>query len=338
MSRLEERSSSTSIDKEAYLEQVSKELHKPFKKIYPRKKVVARFKDEIWSCDLVDMNLFKDWNEHRYMLNCVDVFTRYAFSCPMMSKSAIDTYAAFTHICEQSGRKPKVLWVDQGKEFYNSVFKKAGYSPDLGTMYSTFGDHKSVICERFNRTMREKMMKILDSRNTRKWDDLIPEIIGWYNNRKHSTLGMTPKEASMKKNEEKIQEVNSLPQDELGKKRVPKFKIGDTVRIARTKHIFERGFDAKWSREVFVVDSVTVPFSIKEPITYGLVDRKREPITGSFYTEELQPVSDKVKDVFLVEEVLKTRTVKGEKQSLIKWLGYPDKFNSWIPSKDLESV
>lgn len=324
-----------------YLAQVSKELHKPFKKKYERRTVTAKHKDQIWSCDLVDMSAFSKYNNGiKWMLNCVDVYTRYAFSCPMASKSAIDTYAAFVHICSSSGRKPSVMWVDQGKEFYNSIFKKAGYSVEKGTMYSTFGDHKSVICERFNRTLKTEMWKRLDATNSRAWVPILGELISWYNHKKHSTLGMSPHLASSSKsNQAKIAPiVNPRPLDKEGAKRKPKFDVGSVVRIARIKGVFEKGYEANWSREIFTVHQVRIPDTKTEPITYKLTDRRGEKLAGSFYTEELQKVDPSVSSTFLVESVLDQKVKDGVPSSLIKWLGYSSKFNSWVPTSSLSSL
>ena len=113
------------IDKKTYMDQLAKELHKPFSKKFPRRHTRAEGeKDSGWSCDLVDM---KEWASdkvgYKYMLNCVDVFSRYAFSRPLKSKSGLDTFAAFVDIVTTSGRKPGALWVDEGNEFYNNIFK-----------------------------------------------------------------------------------------------------------------------------------------------------------------------------------------------------------------------
>ena len=149
------------VSKEEYIKQLSKELHKPFSKHFPRRHVRAKSKDACWSMDLVDMQEWKEQNDgEKYMLNIVDVFSRYAFSRPMKTKTAIDTYAAFLDIMEKSGRKPKSLWTDEGKEFYNSIFK-SWLTQNNATMYSTFGEHKSVICERFNRTLKTQNVETI---------------------------------------------------------------------------------------------------------------------------------------------------------------------------------
>jgi transcription antitermination factor NusA-like protein len=103
-----------------------------------------------------------------------------------------------------------------------------------------------------------------------------------------------------------------------------KFKVGDKVRISLTKKVFEKGFTPNWSEEVFVVDKVLLTI----PVTYALKDLAGEPIVGSFYEQELQKTEQ---DVFVIEKVIRK---KGNK-SLVKWRGYSDKFNSWIPTKQI---
>ena len=147
------------MNSKIYLEQLSKELHKPFSKKFQRRHVRAEAKDSCWSMDLVIMIEWAGVNDgNKYMLNVVDVFTRFAFSRPMKTKTAVDTYAAFIDIVETSKRKPKSIWVDEGKEFYNSTFK-TWMKHNNATMYSTYGEQKSVICERFNRTLKSEMWR-----------------------------------------------------------------------------------------------------------------------------------------------------------------------------------
>ena len=172
------------MNAKTYLEQLSKELHKPFSKKFQRRHVHAEAKDSCWSMDLVIMIEWAGVNDgNKYMLNVVDVFTRFAFSRPMKTKTAVDTYAAFIDIVETSKRKPKSIWVDEGKEFYNSTFK-TWMKHNNATMYSTYGEQKSVICERFNRTLKSEMWRRFTAQNTRRWVDMLPKLIEWYNYKK----------------------------------------------------------------------------------------------------------------------------------------------------------
>ena len=161
------------------MKQIADEIHKPVRKVKQRRTVRVSRPNEIWSMDLADMQEWKAENDgERYILTIVDVFTRYAWAVPMKSKTAIDTFAAFISVVDSSKRQPERIWVDQGAEFYNSVFKKWMKAQDPPvTMYSTFGESKSVIVERFNRTLKTKMWYFFTKENTRRWIDELPALL-----------------------------------------------------------------------------------------------------------------------------------------------------------------
>ena len=134
---------------------------------------------------------------------------------------------------------------------------------------------------------------------------------------------MTPHDASQKENEEKVRRKLQ------GKTRTarPKFRIGDQVRIAKLKRHFEKCYTPNWTEEVFVVDQILPT----QPVTYKIRDLADEPIVGSFHEQQMQKTTQ---STFRIEKVLRKR--KG--QALVKWKGYPDKFNSWVPLEDLERL
>jgi hypothetical protein len=104
-----------------------------------------------------------------------------------------------------------------------------------------------------------------------------------------------------------------------------KFKVGDKVRISKMKRVFEKGYTPNWTREIFVIHQVLAT----NPPTFIIKDLENEIIEGTFYQSELQKIY-KYDDVFKINEIIKTRTLKnGKKEYLVNWLGYPDKFNSW---------
>ena len=102
------------------------------------------------------------------------------------------------------------------------------------------------------------------------------------------------------------------------------YLIGDTVRISKYKHIFQKGYLRNWTEELFTVAERYPTY----PVTYGLKDLAGEDIKGKFYEQELQKVN-KIDDVYEVEKVIKTRKQNGKIEYYVKWRGYPDKFNSW---------
>ena len=159
--------------------------------------------------------------------------------------------------------------------------------------------------------------------------DMLPKILKQYNNTKHSSIKMTPVEASKKKNEGTVYfnlygDMEPLKLSKL----TPKFKPGDKVRISKYKRkTFDKGYTPNWTEEVFTVDKI----QYTNPITYKLKDLNDEEIQGSFYEQELLRAKQ---DVFRIDKVIR----REKKQALVKWKGYSDEFNTWVPMKDLKDI
>ena len=107
--------------------------------------------------------------------------------------------------------------------------------------------------------------------------------------------------------------------------KTPKFSVGDKVRISKKKGIFEKGYTPKWTEKIFTISKI----QYTDPVTYKITaDYNGEEIKGSFYEQELQKTTQ---ETFRIEKIIRK---KGNK-SLVKWLGYPANFNSWVDNKDL---
>ena len=88
-------------------EQLAEELHKPVIKKFKRRKVYARFKDNIWTADLVEMESLSSKNKNvRYLLCVIDVFTKYAWVKPLKDKKSKTVLNAFMKILSESNCKP----------------------------------------------------------------------------------------------------------------------------------------------------------------------------------------------------------------------------------------
>src|SRR5437870_10789801 len=172
----------------------------------------------------------------------------------MKNKTGLITLEGFRKIEKESGRIPKHLWVDKGLEFYNKDVNHWLKENNI-IMYSTYSEHKSCVVERFNRTLKEQMWKQFTSENTRNWINMLNNLMKKYNNKVHSTIGISPSEASRKENEMEVLQ-NTLDKTRSIPITNPKFKIGDTVRLSRTKAIFEKGYLPNWSEELYIVDKV----------------------------------------------------------------------------------
>ena len=170
--------------------------------------------------------------------------------------------------------------------------------------------------------MKEKMFKYFTANNTNKYIDVLGEFVDKYNNTWHSSINMTPVEASKIINTVTV--YRNLYPDLTRRPMRAKVKIGDKVRILKKKKFFEKGFTPNWTEEVFTVSKV----QRTDPITYKITDYNDEEIQGAFYEQELQKTTQ---EVFKIEKVV----TKGKTKSLIKWKGYPASFNSWVDYKDL---
>ena len=159
---------------------------------FQRRKVEVYGVDDIWGADLVDMQEWSRNNKgYKYMLNVIDVYSKYAWSVPLKDKKGDTTTEAFKYIVKNSNRIPKHIWVDKGKEFYNKIMDEWLKENNINR-YSTFGEHKSAVVERFNRTLKEKMWKRFTAENTRNWVDMLDRLLSEYNKTVHRTIGMTP--------------------------------------------------------------------------------------------------------------------------------------------------
>ena len=177
-------------------QQVVKELHTPARRNYQRCKFTVRGLDEIWQADLVEMQSYaRENNGYRHILTVIDVFSKYAWAVPVKQKTDSDVTAAMKSILQQ-GRKPTNLQTDRSKEFYNATFQSLMQRYGIN-LYSTYSNLKASICERFNRTLKQKMWMQFSFRGKYKWLDILSNLLKLYNNSKHRTTGMKPKDITL---------------------------------------------------------------------------------------------------------------------------------------------
>ena len=245
------------------------ELHKPIINKFDKRKVYSQFKDNIWGVDLADMQSLSRKNKViKYLLCAIDLYSKYAFLVPLKDKKGIN------NIIKQSNKKPNKIWVDQGGEFYNNVFKKRLSDNDV-IMYSTYNEGKSVVAERFIRTLKNKLYKHMTATGKNVYHDVLDDVVNKYNNTKYSTIKMKPIDVGDNNKRVYIDEHNEKDS---------RFKVGDRVRISKFKNIFGKGYTLNWRTEIFIVDKIndTVPY------TYNLKDVNDEEIIAIFYDRELQ--------------------------------------------------
>ena len=142
-------------------------------------------------------------------------------------------------------------------------------------MYSTFNEGKSVVAEGFIRTLKNKLYKHMMATGKNVYYDVLDDAVNEYNNTKHSTIKIKPKDVKDDNNRVYIDEHNE---------KSARYNVGDRVKISKFQNIFAKGYTPNWSTEIFIVDKIndTVPY------TYNIKDLNNEEIIGNFYDKELQ--------------------------------------------------
>ena len=221
---------------------LANELHQPIIRKFNKRKVYSSSKDNIWGADLADMQLLSKFNKGiKYLLCVIDLFSKYAFAVPLKDKKGISIVNAFQSILNESKRKPNKIWIDKGSEFYNASFKKWLQDNDI-IMYSANNEGKSVVAQRFIRTLKSKIYKYMASISKNVYIDKLNAIVNKYNNIYHTTIKMKP--INVKDNTY----INTNKEIDY---KHPKFKVGDRVRISKYKNVFAKGYVPNWSEEVY---------------------------------------------------------------------------------------
>ena len=340
------RKENSAITQRQVLEWLKKQVtftrHKRPRLTFPRRKVLTLRIDECWASDLIQIDsLVNQNNGFQYIVTVVDLFSRKLWARKIKQKSKKEMEAALRSIVEENdGRSPYKLWTDEGQEYLSL---KDLYEEMEIERYSTRSPIKSSYAERMNKTMEDLLYKQMTSRNTRRWIDLLDEVVYMHNNRVSSVLhGLTPNEAHEKGNEEFLR-AKFLEDYEKHKKRFsqqkPKFAIGDTVRVIRKKSLFNRGYEPAFGRDLFVVKEVKRTY----PITYKLDGKQR-----AFYSQELeaavQPDTEEEKQYFIektrrvnAKKLRSGATTGGQTEYLLKAKNDPDQ-SSWINQFEYEKI
>lgn len=263
----------------------ARELHRPFRKKFVKRRIVTLSIDDLWAADLIIMTKYASENDnYKYMLNVIDTFSKYAWSEPLLQKSGLYVVKAFKKILRRARTvghsAPSLLHCDKGREFVNKDFNRCLQEYNI-KMYHTENEEKSAIVERLQRSLNERMKIRFEVRKSFRWVDTLQDVLDEYNHSYHRTIKMEPAEVNLQ-NESKLR--NMYANLEQPTTTNPKFKIGDRVRITIKKDVFANKYRRNWTREIFTVSKILKT----SPVTYRITDRSGEEILGSFYEQELQ--------------------------------------------------
>ena len=296
-------------------------------------KVLVSHIDEQWDADSAHMRRYARENRgYSYFLVVVDTVSRFAWTRAQKTLTAEETGEGLRSVLE-GGRRPQRLRTDRGTEFRGAAAQRVLRDKNVDH-FTTNNDTKANYAERLIRTLKRKLYKYMSEKQTNVWYNALPLITESYNATPHRGLGgKAPKDVT----EEDQAEIWFRRVDKP-KSRVPtdyKYAVGETVRITTANKPFERAFDEQFTREFFYISNRLTEQGIHR---YELVDADREAILGKFYTEELQKTIEKPDKTYLIQEVIERQRQNGVWMSKVKWYGWPDKFDSWIPSRRIANL
>ena len=290
----------------------------------------SHFKRYQMQCDVIDVQELQKANDGRkYILACIDTFTRKAFVRAMTNKRAATVTKYFDDILKEAVIHPTTLVVDRGSEFTNTTFLNYCKSKNIKVVHNFTGIHAAYI-ERFNRTFQSLLYRYLTSRESHHYLSALQALVTGYNSRVHRIIKMTPNEAEVGQNQKQLSRTSM---ERFGKykmvKHVKLFK-GQLVRIRKDKTKFARGYHRQNQEEVFRIAHIYTHLPI--PLFKLESENAQEQIRGNFYAADLVPVKN-VK--YKIESILKKRGKGKQVEYLVKFWGYKDP--SWVKKNDVTS-
>ena len=317
--------------KDWLLKDITYTLHHPIRRNYKTRRVLVHHIDEQWQSDLVDLQKLAPFNKgYRYLLVCIDILSKYAWVRALKSKSAPDLHKGLLDIFSE-GRKPLLLQTDRGKEYKNKIVQ--GFLKERGIRFFTsYSERKASVVERLNRTLKGIMFKYFTRHGTNKYLDVLQELVSRYNNGYHRSIKMAPISVS-KQNELQVW-MNLYGKKKSSNNKIKeRLKVGDRVRITLERGTFHKGYLEGWSEEIFIISHKLQG----DPVVYKVKDQAGESIDGIFYFHELLKVFEP--EFYKIEKIIKRRKDnKGNWIYLVKWQGYPEKFNSFVTETDVKSL
>ena len=297
--------------------QFALQINKPARKRFPTTPVFTQYPFQQMNLDLADFpRVTGHNNRNRYVLVAIGIFSRRGYVDAVGAhKSSANTAKAFERILSRIGRNPETVRTDMGTEFLGAPF--AGLLKQRGIQHRLAeGAHKANYAERFIRTIRSRLQRYMLRQKSLRYLDFLPRLEESYNETKHRSIGMTPNEVTRSTVGTVLKKLHldSLHRMETLRPRIDRkipqqkqqLKVGDLVRLSRLKGAFGKEADASWSFEIYRIKKV---LGNSYPLRYIVEDLAGEPVTSSFYSQEMQRVSQEDIDKKVVSTArYKTKT------------------------------
>mgnify|MGYP000357822989 CR=1 FL=1 len=227
-------------------------LHKQRRKKFKRRRIITYYPLQIIQMDLMDVKNISRFNYGwNYILTIVDCFSKFIWLRKLRTKNGSEVTEAIKSAFETMDWPPQTVIFDEGLEFKNQHVNRLFMQYNIHS-YSIQTSTKAGAAERANRTIKSMMYKIFTANNTHRWTDVLQKIAENYNNTYHRVIKMAPNKVTWKNRKKVFKRM--FPN--INSKIKCKLKIGNRVRIALNKHIFEKGYTKNWSDEIYIINSV----------------------------------------------------------------------------------
>ena len=313
---------------------------RPVRRRFARPKTISPYFGYMFGSDTAYFQNIAEHNDgYKYVCVFVDYFTRFAYTYPMKTLTGAEMLTVLTQLFSD-GFKPERLHTDSGTEYKNRTVQTYLRKEDVKHII-TGSDNKSAISERFIKGLKLNLYRYMFFKNSYRWLDSLGNFTRLYNQRQHGAILMSPAEARY--TEPYIVWRNQYLKRPARKTKPQRprtlspyaFILGDTVKIATAKTRFTREWQEKFGNETFKIIKRKVVDGIP---MYLLEDGTGDTIKGYFYEPEMTKVIVPDDKVYKIEKVLRTRRRAGKKEHLVKFQGFPNKYNEWIPAENVQKI
>jgi len=308
-------------------------VHKPVIRNFKRNKIICTNMYEFSYSDLIDYSSYKDENDgYAFILCAIDGFSRFAKIVGLKRKDGNSVATALDSIFTRE--TPVNIITDNGREYNNSQVLNWCRENDVNLIAYADDKIKSSMAERLIRTLKSKIHKVFSMRGNHRWIDIIESVIESYNLSYHRIIRMCPNDVTpfhRKRLLKILYGVDSVLQ--LLPKTISS-PVNDTVRLVRSKAIFDKGYLPTHTEETF---KVVNKYSKNTFPMYSIEDKNKQPIKGKFYKQEIQTVLEPADTYFRIEKILGSRKRNGKTEYKVRWLGYTSLFDSYVSAEEVKN-
>lgn len=275
------------------------------------KRFTETYPNNHWQMDLVDMSMFN--SPYNWMLQIIDIYSRYLFSIPLKRKSAVATFNAFKsavekmenpplrRVIQKAPKNPNKISTDNGVEFKNRLFKSYTEKHYIKHQFAQKDDHQAQsIVERVNKTITHRLVMLMGQKGHSKWTDFHEKVVRGYNHSLHSTINDTPRNAY------KNLTILPIPQIEI-----PTLKLNQKVRYRIHRNVFSK------RKPIFSSTTHTIE-KIKSSFYYIRIDDKLK----KFRINDLQPIDTVIPSK--IKKIIKENNNRRDQRNLDRELNRLD--------------